>query len=419
MRVEMGYKFIVGFIFVIAAVAFVPYLTSLINLPAGLENIVSLLVAIVIGLLIGSTLSRSFSRSIRDLTTAAEDISKGNLSKRAILTSRPTFEDETVDLEEALKKMTANLSDMVVRMQENSSSVADSAQGLSATAEEMNASTQEISSTIEQIARGAELQTEMVERSSRLISEMADSIEKVALTAGEATERSIKTTSAAESGSRQAMEVVEKLKGVFGKIELSSEVVFRFGDKTHEIGKIVEVITQIAQQTNLLALNATIEAARAGEYGRGFAVVAEEIRKLAENSTQSAEQITGLIKEIEDESGKAVGSLRESTGLISEGRGGLETAGRALQDIVLMMKESSESLNSIHLLAQKQMQGSRSMVQAIDEIAKVAEDNAAATQEASAATEEQTASMDEMSAAAQELSTLADEMRKVTERFQV
>lgn len=419
MRIEMGYKFIVGFIFVIAAVAFVPSLTRMINLPPELQNIVSVLVAIVVGLLIGSILSKSFSRSIKDLTSAAEDISKGNLQQRTILSSRPRFEDETVDLEDALRKMTIHLRDVVIRMQDNSGSVADSAQGLSTTAEEMNATTQEISSTIEQIARGAEQQTEMVEKSSKLISEMVAAVEAVVSTSREAREKSIKTTSAAEAGSKQAMEVVDKLKGVFGKIEASSEVVFRFGDKTQKIGKIVEVITQIAQQTNLLALNATIEAARAGEYGRGFAVVAEEIRKLAENSTQSAEQITDLIKEIENESGKAVGSLRESTSLIAEGRGGLETTGRALEDILQMVMESAESLNNIHLLAQKQIEGSQSMVHAVEEIAKVAEDNAAATEEASAATQEQTASMDEMSASANELSTLAAEMRLVSEKFQV
>ena len=83
---------------------------------------------------------------------------------------------------------------------------------------------------------------------------------------------------------------------MFEKVEHSSEVVLKFGEKTHEIGKIVGVITKIAQQTNLLALNATIEAARAGEYGRGFAVVAEEIRSLANESGSRATEIRELVK---------------------------------------------------------------------------------------------------------------------------
>lgn len=419
MRIEIGYKFTIGFVCVIASVVFVPYITGLINLPKGLEDIVSTLVAIVIGLSIGVYFSRTFAKKFQELSSAAEAISEGNLKPRNILTTRMTFEDETIDLENSIKKMVNNLRELVTHVKENSQSVSDSAQSLSATAEEMNASTEEISSTIEQIAKGAELQTEMVEKTSRLIKNIADSIEKVAINAREAAENATETSHTAQNGSGKMAGVLEKLKEVFGRIESSSEVVFKFGNKTQEVGKIVEVITRIAQQTNLLALNATVEAARAGEYGRGFAVVAEEIRKLAESSSQSAEQITALIKEIEEESGKAVGSLRESTGLMSEGKKSIETTGQILTEIVKKVLVSKESSDNIYKLTRQQLDGAHEMVEAIDEIAKVAEDNAASTEQASAATGEQTASMQEMASAAQELSDLAEEMRKVTERFEV
>lgn len=419
MRIEVGYKFILGFIAVIAAVTLIPFFTPYLKIDKEWEHLFSTLCAITVGLIIGGVFSNKLGNTFQQISSAAEDISKGNLKERTISLSKPLFEDETVDLGHAIQGMMDNLRELVVSMQQNSSSVSDSAQGLSATAEEMNASTEEISSTIEQITKGAELQSEMVEKSSRLIRDMASSIELVASSSKEAAENTARTADTASEGSMKAIEVIDNLKDVFEKVEHSSEVVFRFGEKTHEIGKIVDVITKIAQQTNLLALNATIEAARAGEYGRGFAVVAEEIRKLAEGSTKSADQITSLIKEIEVESSHAVGSLKESTGMMAKGKEGIEFTGKTLEEIVTMVMASTEVSREIYLLTQKQSEGAQGMVNAIDEISKVAEDNAASTEQASAATQEQMASMEEMASAAQELSNLADEMRTATDKFEV
>ena len=419
MRIEIGYKFILGFITVIAAVTIIPFFTPYLKIDKEWEHLFSTLCAITVGLFMGLIFSRKFGGTFQGISNAAEEISKGNLKERVVSTYKPIFQDETVDLSNAIQSMMDNLRGLVISMQQNSNSVSDAAQGLSATAEEMNASTEEISSTIEQITKGAELQSEMVEKSSRLINEMAASIEKVATSSKEAAENSAKTSETASEGSRKAMEVIDNLKKVFAKVEHSSEVVLKFGEKTHEIGKIVGVITKIAQQTNLLALNATIEAARAGEYGRGFAVVAEEIRKLAEGSTKSADQITSLITEIEVESAHAVDAMKESTSMMTTGKEGIEFTGNTLKNIVEMVVSATEKSNSIYLLTQKQKEGAENMVKAMDDISKVAEDNAASTQEASAATQEQMASMEEMASAAQELSNLADEMRATTERFEV
>src|SRR5205814_7190030 len=113
---------------------------------------------------------------------------------------------------------------------------------------------------------------------------------------------------------------VDKLRKVFEKIEETGKRLFRFGEKSKEIGQIVELITKLSQQTNLLALNATIEAARAGEYGRGFAVVADEIRKLAENAGRSAEQISRLAQEISQRSQHAVAAMKEGIDELGQGR---------------------------------------------------------------------------------------------------
>ncbi len=192
-----------------------------------------------------------------------------------------------------------------------------------------------------------------------------------------------------------------------------------FGERSKEISQIVDIITNVAQQTTLLALNATIEAARAGEAGRGFAVVAEEIRKLAANTEQFAEKISGIVGRIQNESEQVLTSMKDVTGVLDEGQDIVQSMGEALDEIVKAVMESTTHAQEISQLTETQSAAAMDITQIIDEVSKVAEDNAAATEEVSAATEEQTASMEELAASAQDLTALSDKLRKLSEEFKV
>ena len=224
---------------------------------------------------------------------------------------------------------------------------------------------------------------------------------------------------AAQESGDLAMLAMEKMRSAFEKMDTGINHVFKFGEKVQQIGKIVEVITNIARQTNMLALNATIEAARAGEYGKGFAVVADEVRKLAESTAKSAEAITQLTEEIKEESSRVVASMRESTHGINEGREDTATINRSLQGIMQMIQNAANKTKDISDLSQVQAEGARDMVRAMDEIAKVTHENASSTQQVSAATEQQTASMQEMASSAQELNQLSDELKALISRFRI
>jgi methyl-accepting chemotaxis protein len=418
MRLEISYKFIMGFIIVVGSIVLVNLLVPYLGIPAEWQQLFAIACAILVGLVLGWFFSKTFTANIRLLKAAAESLSHGDLSQPLRL--RPTaFQDETTDLAASLKRVVESLRDLVGTIRTSANRVAESAQGLSATSEQMTASAHEVNNTVEQISQGAETQAVMVEKSSRLIKEMAVSTDLVSASAKKLVAAASDTARTAQRGGETARHTLEKMKQVLTEAERNGEQVVSFGAQVQKIGKIVEVITGIAQKTNLLALNATIEAARAGEYGRGFAVVAEEISKLADSTGQSAGEITQLIETIREESQKIQASLRSGIREMEAGREAIDTSGRAFEEIIQTALNTQTKANSIAELAQKQAEGAKGMVAAIDEISRVVTDNAAATQEVSAATQEQSASMEEMARAAQDLSTLAEELLETVKRFRL
>lgn len=418
-RLPLGYKFTFAVIGVIGVATLMPAIVDTLGVPEEWQQVVTALAAFGAGLSASRVFVSGLSRDFRKLNESAGRIAHGDLGEAMTVPLDRWLGDERNDLAAALDRMQASLRELVGHMRATSLRVADSATGLSSTAAQMNASTEEIASSIEQISRGAELQAQLVEKSSKTIREIAGSIGEVARAAKEAADAADQAARTASAGGELATMAMGKMQRVFEGMEASSKAVFRFGEKTREITRIVEVITNIARQTNLLALNATIEAARAGEYGRGFAVVAEEIRKLADGTGRSAEQITSLVREVEEESGRAISALSTSGRDIDEGRHVITTTGQSLADIVTNILGASEKAGKIRDLMRSQTRGAEEMVRAVDEIAKVAEDNAAATEEISASIQEQTAAMEEMASSAHELSETSEELRQAVTRFRL
>jgi len=421
MRIEIGYKFILGFLLVILASVIVAQVVDLLNIVEDdlLQRMISALMSICIGLVLGWLFTKGFTGDFRELTNTTEIISQGDLSRYIDISAKKIFPDETVDLANAINRMLGNLRELVGHIKSSSSNVSDSAQSLSTSAEEINASTEEIASTIEQVSRGAEHQAEMVETTSGIIKEIAGNIEQVASTARELSQTSDKSQEEARNAGDMVDSAMERMMEVLDDMEKIGIDMLRFSEQAKEIGKIVEVIGGVAQQTNLLALNATIEAARAGEYGRGFAVVADEIRKLSESTTKFAEEITGIVKVIDDSSEETMSDLRDVLKNVQDGKDVINSAVNSLNGVVRIALDSLHELNRISTLTQEQSYGAEKMVKAVDEIARVAEDNAAATEEVSAATEEQTASMEEMASAAQELSDTAERLKNIVNSFKL
>ena len=418
MRIPIGYKFIIGFIVVVAAVAFSPKLVETLGYSTEFSSLLGYAVALTVGLILGWLFSKSFSANIGRLTDSAESISRGDLTRNvAIKTSH--FPDETHELAGLINVMVQNLRDLVGHIKKTSGHLSESAREINSTALEINASTEEVAQAIESISRGAETQAEMVEKSSRTIREMAISIDLVAARARETSKAAHETSLTAKHGSSLANDSLERMKDFFENQEMIAKQFAIFNSKLQKVGKIADFIGDVARQTNLLALNASIEAARAGEYGKGFAVVAEEVRKLADGSAKSASDINEMIDNLREESHQVHEVIVESSRTIKEGKKNIDVTATAFQEILKTVLETERKASSIADLSHMQLEGSEKMVQAIDEIAKVADDNAASTEQVSAATEQQLAAMQDMALATTELTQLAEELLTVVERFQV
>jgi len=418
LRVELGYKFILSFLVVVIGVLVIAWILSRINIPPEWEEIATVLSAIAMGLAIGRTFSRILSRDFHELSRSAEVIAEGDLAHPLSLEER-IFPDETADLAESINAMRHSLRVLVSRIRETSHNVFESSRSLFTSAQGLNASNGEIASTMEQIAKGASLQAERVEETFSLIKRMAISTEQAEKSAAEAHTSAAAANGAALKGEEIARTTMGKMHIVFEKVEGAHTKVLKFSERVAQVKKIIEIMAVIAEKTDLLALNATIEAARAGEYGRGFSVVAEEVRKLADTSARSAEQIREIIETIELESKEVSGTISESTQELRKGREETNAIIHSLGSILASVGETTQRVERITALSGEHAMHVEETVKSIEEIARVTQDNAAATKQVSAAVQKQAASVSEMSSAVQVMTKMSEDLRDVVARFRL
>ncbi|UCE86542.1 MAG: hypothetical protein JSU66_02055, partial [Deltaproteobacteria bacterium] len=321
------------------------------------------------------------------------------------------------DLARSVHAMLESLRELVGHVQTTADRASSAAQELSGWARRVSERNEVIAEAVVAAARGGAHQQEMLRDAGKLNRDIASVIQLNASRAREAFGFAAEANQKANAGVNISHLAIEKLRSVFERVDQAGSMVFQLEEKTRHVNQIIELITSVAQRTNLLSLNASIEAARAGEAGRGFSVVADEIRKLSENVGHSADEISKLILDIQNDTQRVADGMRESGQVIGEGRDDVNTIAHSLEQILSAVSEASSRSEEIFLEADNQERYAERLVESMDEIAKVAEEKASAIEEVANSSRDQRQAMAEMVAASQSLTALSDELRGVLRRF--
>ncbi len=369
--------------------------------------IVGALVAIVLGLGIGSLLARFFSQGVTHIAQVARQAASGNLKARASLNSRDELgqmavafntmldritklvqtEEERNQLQRRLIEFLALVAevskgDLTKRGQVTADMFGNLADAFNLmldrfgqlmhqvrdAAGHVNGSAGALRETASQMAGTAERQTEESARTLAAVEGLTQSMRQVAETAGASSDSAKQALTATERGRIAVQETVQDMQSIRGAVQRMSKQVKGLGDRSLEISQIVSTIRDIAAQTNLLALNAAIEAAGAGEAGARFAVVADQVRKLAEGSTQAAREIADLVKVIQTETQDAVVAMEHETQAVEAGSASALRTGDVFQEISHIAQRSADLAQSIAQSSSQQAAATETVARVIQEI---------------------------------------------------
>lgn len=389
---------------VIAAISDMRNVTGLVVIAALLLAVISIFFLI-----------RSIVGPIRRLQNGAELIRRGDLTERVEVRGS----DEISQLARNFQIMVDNLRAMIMAVRETTDRVNTSAEGLAVGAEQTTKAIEHVTLAIQEVAEGSEQQAQgLLEGSGNMeavsgqVKDVTDQIRAMAETVKETSRVSVEGNAAAD-------QAVQEMYGVQHTVDHLSNAMQALDARSVEINGIVAVIAGIAKQTNLLALNAAIEAARAGEQGRGFAVVAHEVRKLAEESAQSAALIAERIGAIQTEMGVAREAMHEAKSRVTDSVQAVSETGNSFAKIRDAIGVVDSNIEGIRMAALEMEQGTAAVVQVMADITEISAEAASSTQSISAAAEEQLASVEEISSSAVDLSRMAEQLQELVRRFKV
>lgn len=386
-------------------------LINYIEINANIEILFMLILISFVSPLISLILTRAITNPIKDINDALQDI------KDLTVRVNVNRDDEIGALGNKFNNYIEQLSKTIQQIALSSSQLSKDSKKLSMSTEQTGKAAEQVATSIQIVAEGGTNLVSQVETANQAVGIIIQAVNRVVINSKELldyTEQVSKISLEGIDTVKKATKQMEEIKSKVGESALSIQAL---GEQSSQIGRIVETITSIASQTNLLALNAAIEAARAGEQGKGFAVVAEEVRKLAEESAQAAYQIGDIVKNIQALTQDSMSSIHLGTQEVYRGVEIIRETGSSLDEISHSVQETFQKIQGINSHVGELSDSSRTIVNTIDEVSRVAENNAAISEEVAASAEEQNSSVRQIISSVENVSDLAHNLEALANQF--
>jgi methyl-accepting chemotaxis protein len=362
-------------------------------------------------------LANRISRPVGLMVNGLEDVvrNSGDLTQTINIKTG----DEIELLAEKTNELLANIRQIIHKIRATAENVNSNTLEITGAIEQTSGALETVTQAIGAITAGAGQQSDVVNDSSNKIEVLSEQINVLSENSSAISKSTEEATSYTDESTQAMADLQQKFKVSEEIVSSVAETASKLENKSEEIVKIIEVITNISEQTNLLALNAAIEAARAGEHGRGFAVVADEIRKLAENTTSSVKEIAAHITEIRSQSVETAEAMTKMVATISSQSASLNNASRLLTGIAHTVAQISENTIHIDTAIRSAYSEKEEVLRLIHNIRQDSEKMVLATQEVNAAGEEQYAVIESISDNIRQLRTMADELEGAVKKFKV
>lgn len=379
-------------------------------------TIVLALIIIVLSVVISIVVSGNITKPIIRVMNRMKLIASGDLANEPL---EVKTQDETGELTIATNEMSDRMRNILNQIQLVSETVSSQSEELTQSANEVMNGSEQVAATMQEIASGSESQANNASDLSTKMNIFTKNIHQANDHGHHIQQASEDIVQMTGKGSDLMNSSMEEMRKIDETVQQAVERVEGLDKHTQEISELVSVIRDIADQTNLLALNAAIEAARAGEQGKGFAVVADEVRKLAEESSNSVTNITNIVDQIQSESSAVVASLKAGYQDVTNGTEQVSTTGETFEIIREAVSKTVKEINQLSDNLNDLAENNEQMNEGIQEIAAISEESAAGVEQTSASAQQTSSAMQEVSASSDQLSKLAEELNELINEFKI